>query len=176
MTQDQQEFPFGPPKQKQLTQNEKKLDKRFLSHLNDIFRELKEDSWKILPSLSPKQHFYTPSTKLIDPAPSEPLILDKCFLQLKKELKDLDLLLKRRKTKFESDIAWDESDDEELFSSSSDSEQDFEVESIISRRTDEKGTVFYLVVWKDYPGEDTWVRSTHLDNAIDAIADYEDNL
>lgn len=81
-------------------------------------------------------------------------------------------LLQHRKRQFDRHKDWDESDDEELLTSSSDSEQEFEVQAIIGEK-EVQGTIYYLVQWKYFPGEDERLREVHLENARDLIEEYE---
>ena len=81
-------------------------------------------------------------------------------------------LMARRRNHWITSQLWDETDSE-LSTSSSDSDQEFEVEKIIDRREDDDGNVSYLVTWKYYPGESTWVKKSNMENSADLIEDFE---
>ena len=50
----------------------------------------------------------------------------------------------------------------------------FTVERVLDKRISRHGRIHYLVKWVGYPDEEsTWEPSSHLDDAPDAVADYE---
>ena len=146
---------------------------RFESHLQYLFgEELQDDDWKTLPILGPKQHFYPPNVKFVEAQPSTPLNMETILDNLEKECIAFTSLLDKRKSTFDSKKEWDETDSE-LSTSSSDSDQEFEVEEIIDKKVDDDGNVRYLVTWKDFPGESTWVRKSNMESSADLIEEYE---
>ena len=64
-------------------------------------------------------------------------------------------------------------DDPEPQSVQIDDEEEWEVDEVLSKRV-RKGETEYLIKWKDSPPyEDSWEPSEHLENAKDAVKDYE---
>ena len=55
-----------------------------------------------------------------------------------------------------------------------DENQEFEVERILAKRTDDHGRTFYLVKWHGYQYDDsTWEPDTHLANSTRAVEEFE---
>ena len=153
--------------------NWKTLVERVEAHLQFVFgKDLLANEWKSLPVLGPKQHFYAPNVKFIAAEESTPLNRQSVLNQLQREYHSFTALLENRKASFESTRQWDESESE-FSTSSSDSDQEFEVDEIIDKEVDDEGIVRYLVTWRDYPGESTWVRKSNMENAVDLIEEYE---
>lgn len=146
---------------------------RVESHLQHLFgEELQRQEWQSLPVLGPKQHFYPPNVKFVPAQPSIPLKKKSGVNQLEREGEGFINLMARRRNHWITSQLWDETDSE-LSTSSSDSDQEFEVEKIIDRREDDDGNVSYLVTWKYYPGESTWVKKSNMENSADLIEDFE---
>ncbi|CAF0976436.1 unnamed protein product [Adineta ricciae] len=51
---------------------------------------------------------------------------------------------------------------------------DYDVEKILSKRTNNKGQVYYLIKWKGYSSKDnTWEPETNVDNCQNLIQEFE---
>ncbi|CAF1295864.1 unnamed protein product [Adineta ricciae] len=50
----------------------------------------------------------------------------------------------------------------------------YDVEKILSKRTNNKGQVYYLIKWKGYSSKDnTWEPETNVDNCLNLIQEFE---
>jgi hypothetical protein len=143
--------------------------------LDNLFRkELLTKDWETLPPLGPKQHFYAPNVKYVSASPSIPLNFHSIRLQLREEYRKFHSLLESRRDCWEREQDWNESISS-ISSSSSDSDQEFEVEEILDKKIDDDDIVWYKVSWKYYPGESTWIKKSNMANALDLIQEYENN-
>ena len=142
-------------------------------HLNSVFgKDLLNEEWMILPPLGPKQHFYPPNINFVTTEASIPLNHSEILNQLDREYCKFCTLLQSRKDCFERQQDWMHSDSS-MSTSSSDSDQEFEVDAILDKEIDDDNVVWYKVTWKYYPGESTWVRESNIENAADLIQEYE---
>ena len=135
-----------------------------------FFVDLPDKEFQSFPLLPPRQHHYPPTVKLAPPPPSEPLNRKKILDKLKLDLKNFETLLEKRKAQFLKNRNWEEDDDEELHTSSSCSDQEWEVSEIFNKKVSE-GVTYYEVKWK-YFEETEWVREGLLDGYIDLVEEF----
>jgi hypothetical protein len=160
-----------PDKEKKIGTNQAELvlrAKKFLKKL--FFVDLPDKEFQSFPLLPPRQHHYPPTVKLAPPPPSEPLNRTKILDKLKLDLKNFETLLEKRKAQFLKNRNWEEDDDEELHTSSSCSDQEWEVSEILNKKVSE-GVTYYEVKWK-YFEETEWVREGLLDGCIDLVEEF----
>lgn len=81
-------------------------------------------------------------------------------------------LLEKRKRKFDKDITWENHSSEEFSTSSSNSDQEWEVHSLLDKKT-EGSQVFYLVKWKYWEGDPTWDKVEKLTNCAELLEEFE---
>jgi len=147
---------------------------RINSFLETTFTGILDGTWKCLPPLAATSHFYPPSVSFVSPPDTiTPLHRGNVINKLETEYNSLIRLLQERKKKFEASIDWEGGDEQELESSASDEDQEFEVEAIIGKKT-VNNQVYYKVKWKYYT-EKEWLREEHLTNCKDLITAFEDS-
>ncbi len=130
--------------------------------------------WSVLPQLGSKQHFYPPNVKYVETQPSHPLNYENIQKKLEHEYDKFITLLEKRKKSFEESQPFLDSESE-ISTSSSDSDQEFEIDKILEKKVDRENITWYLVTWKYYPGESTWIKRSGMDNATDLIKEFERN-
>jgi hypothetical protein len=144
--------------------------KKFTKFLENLFgSKLREKNWLALPKLQPKQHFYPPLVKKVPPPAAYPLVLGEALKKLEEDYFQFSSLLQSHRESFLRTKEWKDSDSE-LFTSSSDSEQQFEVEELLGKKIVDC-QVYYKVKWKYYP-ETEWIRLELL-NCSDLLENFE---
>jgi hypothetical protein len=95
--------------------------------------------------------------------------LGEALKKLEKDLFQFSSLLQSHRESFLKTKEWENSDSE-LFTSSSDSEQEFEVKECLGKKIIDC-QMYYKVKWKYYP-ETKWIRQEHV-NCSDLLENFE---
>jgi hypothetical protein len=124
--------------------------KKFTKFLENLFgSQLQEKNWLALPNLQPKQHFYPLSVKKVPLPAAHTLILGEALKNLEEDYFQFTSLLQSHRESFLRTKEWEDSDSE-LFTLSSDREQEFAVEELLGKKIVDC-QMYYKMKWKYYP-------------------------
>jgi hypothetical protein len=155
------------------------LCEKIRQYIQNCFNSFTNDTWKHLPPLPSGKYSYPPSVTLQwCPLPDSKVTNYKSLQQkLQIEFDRFLILLESRKKAFTNTHDWENYDNsEEIASSSSDSEQEFQVEEIIQREK-RNDVWFYEVKWKYYYDDEatSWISHEHLTGCAELLQLFEEN-